>query len=30
MEGDTEDFDVDLDTCRGAVLPVDGQCWMKV
>jgi hypothetical protein len=30
IEGDTDDFEVDLDTCRGAVLPVDGQCWINV
>ena len=30
VEGDEDDFDVDLDTCRGAVLAVDALCWMRV
>lgn len=29
-EGDKDDFEVDLYSCRGAVLAVDGQCWMRV
>jgi hypothetical protein len=30
VDGDKDDFEVDLDTCRNAVLMVDGQCWMRV
>ncbi len=30
VEGDTDDFRIDMDTCRGAVLTVEENCWIYV
>jgi hypothetical protein len=30
VTGDTDDFEIDMDTCRGAVLKVEQNCWINV